>query len=188
MDERTRKLAIAATAVSLFIGFIFLTRWTGSDTETVESLDGQEMLDLENFCWALSMETIPYEDIIRSAVGLTSSDGTDIPQFDTPAGRNFAQSVIVGFVDGLPERYSDNGELIAEGLNKAIEGDLEPDEIDPYLDAFDDLQRDAKEDCVDADIGVFDEEGDPVFQDDGGYYQDDGGPFGSETTETTTFP
>jgi hypothetical protein len=188
MEERTKKLLIAGWAAALFVGFIFLTRWTGDDTEKVEALDGQELLELDSFCWAIAMESVPYEDLIRSAVGLSAAGGADVPQLDTPAGRNLAQSIITQFVDGLPERYSDDGQVIAEGLSRAIDGDLEPNQIDPYIAAFEDLQADAAQDCTDADTGAFDENGKPIYQNDGGYYEDNGGPFSGETTETTTVP
>lgn len=189
MDERTRKLSIAGVCAALFVGFIFLTKWTGDDPQSVESLGDQDRSDLENFCYGVASNFLPYETVLRTAVGLSEGGGDagDIPGLDSPGAQGMAQGLLTTLVDNLPEKFSENGQLAAEGLERALDGDLDPDEIDKYVTAYDELQEEAAQDCSDVGVPTFEQDFDSGPADDGSF-DDDGGSFGGDGSETTTFP
>lgn len=190
MDERTRKLTIAGACAVLFVGFIFLTKWTGDDPQSVDSLGDQDRSDLENFCYGVQSNFLPYETVLRAAVGLSDGggDASDIPILgDSQGAQNMAQGMLNTLIDDLPEKFSENGQLAAEGLERAVNGDLDPDEIDKYVTAFEDLQDDAAQDCSDVGVSTFDEGFDSGPGDGGGPFDNDGS-FDGGGSETTTFP
>jgi hypothetical protein len=172
MDDRARKLLIAGVAAALFVGFIFFTRWSGDDPDSVESLGDQDLSNLEQFCFVMNSSFMSYDVMLPTVAGLATAEG-GLP-VDTPAARGIAESFLIRFVDDLPDKFTDKGAVVAEGLEKALDGDLEPDEVERYVAAFEDLQAESASDC--ADVGV------PSF-DEGGSFDD--GSFGDIDTETT---
>src|SRR5947208_591540 len=77
MSERTRKLAITFCAVALFVGFIFLTRWTGDAAGSVAAMDDQETRSLSNYCSLFGSGYLPYETLLRGAAGLQGTSAGD---------------------------------------------------------------------------------------------------------------
>ena len=178
-DDRLRKLGIAGGAVALFVGFIFLTRWTGDDPDSVASLGDQEQADLEQFCWVFASDYIPYEVVLRMAAGEDVPDGEagGLVGADSFAAQEIAQSVLTRLADRVPEEYGADARKAAEGLERAVDGNLDPEDVDSYVTGFDELQAKAADDC-EAVAQLEDEtDGSDIFGEpgDGGFGGDSGG-------------
>lgn len=172
MDERPRKLAIAGVAVALLVGFIFLTKWTGDDPDSVDSLGDQDLSSLQNFCFAINSSFISYDMVLAGAAGMSTGDNSF--SFDSPGTQSIVEGFLTNLVEDLPDKYTDNGSIAIEGLERALDDDLEPDDVPRYVDAFEELKADSAQDCNEAGI--------PPFGDGGSF---DDGSFGDIDTETT---
>lgn len=182
MDDRTRKLGLAGMGVALFAGFVALTNWTGDDPDSVASLDDQEQGELAQFCAVFSSGFLPYDLALRAAAGeaVPSDQLADAGIFDSTAAQSLALSQIDLLADRVPDEYGGDARHAAEGLERAFEGDLDPDEVEEYVASFQRLEDAAAEDCdaiegmelgPSGDGGGLFDEGD----DDGGFGEDDGG-------------
>ncbi len=175
MDQRARKLTIAGLAVALFVGFIFLTRWTGDDPHSVSSFDDGQKADLARFCTVVGSNYVPYETVIRVAAGQdppaqSSSSNGGITSFSGGAEADFMQGVLRNLADSVPETWAADAHKAAEGLERAFEGNLTNDQIDRYVASYRSLQRKAAKDCKDVK---------GVETDDGGGFRN--GPFGGSS-------
>lgn len=153
MDQQPqrRKLAIAAGGVAAFVGFVALTSWTSSGQE-----DGQNDADMAAFCYVVS-STESYATVLQIA---SASGG-----FDTGGGGGVdiegetARFLADALVERAPDKYLNQADHAVEGINRAIEGDLDPFEADRYIAGFEQLERDSSEDCApfagqEGDIGL----------------------------------
>lgn len=188
-DDRLRKLGIAGGAVALFVGFIFLTRWTGDDPDSVSALGDQEQADLEQFCWVFGADYIPYEVVLRMAAGedVPADEAGGLVGADSFAAQEIARSVLTRLADRVPEEYGADARQAAEGLERAIEGNLDPEDVDTYVDGYEDLQAKAADDC-EAVSQIEDDDGSDMFGDDSGGFGEDPGGFGGEVTSTLPVP
>jgi hypothetical protein len=190
MDDRTRKLGLAGTGVALFAGFVALTNWTGDDPDSVASLDDQEQGDLAQFCAVFSGGFVPYDLVLRVAAGeaVSPEETAGVGILDSTAAQQLAQSQIDLLADRVPEEYGADARHAAEGLERALDGDLDPDEVDEYAASFQQLEAAASEDCdavEDIQIGPSGDDGglfDDGEGDGGGFGEDDGG-FGGDRDE-----
>lgn len=181
---------MAGMGVALFAGFVALTKWTGDDPGLVSSLDDQERGDLAQFCAVFSSGFAPYELVLRagSGQGVAPEESVDIGILDSPVAQNLAQSQIDLLADRVPEEYGADARHAAEGLERALEGNLDADDVDEYVASFERLESEASEDC-DVVGGIQFEpggEGDDGFgeEDDGGRFGEDD-PFGDGGPEVT---
>lgn len=183
MDDRLRKLSIATGAVALFVGFIFLTRWTGDEPGTVDAMDDQDRFDLMQFCFVFQDGYLPYEAVLRLATGqaVDPEDAGVLAAFDSMGARSAAQGMLNQLADQVPEEYGDDARQVAEGLQRAVDGNLDPDQIGPYVESYENLQAQAAEDCDEIQSsgggGLFDEGGDGSDGDgtgDGDFFGDAG--------------
>jgi len=131
---QTRKLATAAGVVAAFFGFVALTAWTSSG-----EMDEQERRDLGTFCYVLSMSS-EYESAL------------DMAFLGGPGGGGFEESGLSSYIedtllDFAPERYREDAEHLAEGLDRGLRGDLAPEEADEYVVDFRRLEQRASGDC-----------------------------------------
>jgi hypothetical protein len=186
MDDRTRKLGLAGMGVALFAGFVALTEWTGDDPGSIGSLDDSEQSDLVQFCAVFSSGFVPYDTLLRVASGeLAPEVLSETGLMDSVGVQSLAQSQINLLADRVPEEYGADARHAAEGLERALDGDLDPDEVEEYVASFARLEEAAAEDCEavegldfgDGDGGPFGDGGDG---DGGGFGEADGGPFGSD--------
>jgi hypothetical protein len=159
-------------AVALFVGFIFLTKWTGDDPDSVDSLGDQDLSSLQSFCFAINSSFVSYDMVLAGAAGMATGDGGF--SFDSPATRDLAEGFLTNLIEDLPNKYTDNGSIAIEGLERALDGDLDPDDVPRYVDAYEELQADSAADCNEAGI--------PPYVDGGSF---DNGSFGDIDTETT---
>lgn len=184
MDDRTRKLGLAGMGVALFAGFVALTGWTGDDPDSVASLDDQEQGDLAQFCAVFSSGFVPYDLLLRVAAGqaVSPAETGDLAILDSAAAQSLAQSQINLLADRVPEEYGADARHAAEGLERALDGELDADEVDEYVASFQRLEDAAADDCdeiQDIELGPSGDDGGPFGGDgDGGFGEDDGGPFG----------
>src|SRR5882672_1779341 len=108
MDQRAKRLTIGVVAVALFVGFIFLTRWTGDDPHSVKSFDDAEKADLARFCIVFSGDYVPYETVIRVAVGqpapgaASGGQGGDLGNASSFAQMDFLQGILRNLADSVP--------------------------------------------------------------------------------------
>ena len=137
MDDRTRKLGFAAVGLALFAGFVALTNWTGDDPDSVASLDDQEQDQLRGLCLVLS--EVPYDML------LTAAAGGDLMGQGGMVGLGFDQFMSVA--DEVPDQFEADARHAAEGLQDALDGDLDPGEADEYIASFERLQAETADDC-----------------------------------------
>jgi hypothetical protein len=166
MEERARKLTIASGALALFVGFIFLTKWTGDDPGTVDSFDDAEKSEIAGFCVAISSDLADYETALRAAAGfgqIEQNGQNGQGGFDPGGigiGSGFLETILRNLADKAPEDWAEDAHAAAEGLSQAYHGDLTEDEIDGYVAHFRSLQDKADKDCsklgdVEPDNGIF---------------------------------
>src|SRR5262245_20749076 len=124
----TRKLTIAAGCVAAFAGFVALTEWTSSGDEVVH-----QNADLATFCYVMSSS-----DSYRTLLEVASS-----PNGQVGLGRvtsiedQTAQFLTTSLIDRAPAKYQDQASHAVEGLRRALQGDLTPDEAQGYISSFD---------------------------------------------------
>ena len=149
MDDRTKKLSIAGLAAALFVGFIFLTRWTGDDPNSVAALGDQEQSDLEQFCFVFSGNFVPYELLLRVAAGqaVSQDEASQLGILDSGVAQSLAENQIDMLADRVPEKYGADARKAAEGLQRALDGDLDANEVEDYVAGFRRLQDSAASDC-----------------------------------------
>jgi len=150
MDDRTRKLGIAGLAAALFVGFIFLTRWTGDDPNSVSALGDQEQDELAQFCFVFSGNFVPYELLLRAAAGQSVSpeEAGELGILDSGVAQGMAENQIDMLADRVPEEYGADARQAAEGLQRALDGDLDPEEVEEYIAGYQRLQESAADDCA----------------------------------------
>jgi hypothetical protein len=134
---QTRKLATTAGVVAAFFGFVALTAWTSSG-----EMDEQERRDLGTFCYVLSMST-EYE----SALQMATLGGSDVLGDGSLAESGLSSYIENSLLDFAPERYREDAEHLAEGLDRGLRGDLAPEEADEYVVDFRRLEQRASGDC-----------------------------------------
>jgi len=185
---------VAGMGVALFAGFVALTKWTGDEPGSVDALDEQEQGDLFEFCSVFSTSSgyLPYDLVLRVASGeaVGPDELADVGIFDSTGAQSLALSQIDLLADRVPEEYGADARHAAEGLERALDGDLDADEVEEYVASFDRLEARAAEDCDavegiggggpfgedgDGGGGPFDDDGDGGFGGDGGE-----GPFGGD--------
>jgi len=153
MDLRARKWTIAAVAVALFVGFIFLTRWTGDDPHSVASMDDGQKADIARFCAVFSSNYVPYETVIKVAAGQdppeSGPQSGGITSFSGGAEADFLEGVLRNLADSVPETWAADAHKAAEGLERAFHGNLSSQQVDSYVASFRSLQRRASKDCKD---------------------------------------
>jgi hypothetical protein len=154
----TRKLAIAAGAVAAFFGFVALTGWTSSG-----ELDEQDKRDLGTFCYVMSLSS-DYEAMLRTAV---MPGGQDVLGGGGAIDNGFSSFIENTLLEHAPETYRDDASHVVQGLERGLQGELTPDEVDAYIDDFHRLEDRSSGDCE-----QFDDEP-PDFGGGG-----EGGPFG----------
>jgi len=195
MDDRTRKLSIAGLAAALFVGFIFLTRWTGDDPNSVSALGDQEQDELAQFCFVFSGNFVPYELLLRAAAGQSVSpeEAGELGILDSGVAQGMAENQIDMLADRVPEEYGADARQAAEGLQRALDGELDPEEVEEYIAGYQRLQESAADDCAtveDIDSGDIESPGGGG----GGFFGDDEeGPVGGDSGEpigplSTTLP
>ena len=182
MDDRTRKLSIAGLAAALFVGFIFLTRWTGDDPNSVSALGDQEQDELAQFCFVFSGNFVPYELLLRAAAGQSVSpeEAGELGILDSGVAQGMAENQIDMLADRVPEEYGADARQAAEGLQRALDGELDPEEVEEYIAGYQRLQESAADDCATVeDI----DSGDIESPDGGGggfFGEDEEGPVGGD--------
>ena len=190
-DDRLRKLGIAGGAVALFVGFIFLTRWTGDDPGSVSALGDQEQAELEQFCWVFGSDYIPYEVVLRMAAGEdVPGEAGGLGGADSYVAQDLARSLLSRMADRVPEEYGADARQAAEGLERAIDGNLDAEDLDSYVDGFEDMRARAADDC-EAVSQLEDDDGSDIFGDepgDGGFGEGPDGGFGGDESPTLPVP
>jgi hypothetical protein len=153
MEQRARKLTIAAVAVALFVGFIFLTKWTGDDPHSISAMDDGQRADIARFCVVVGSEYVPYETVIRVASGhkapQTDPNGNAITSFSGGAEADFLTGILRNLADSVPDTWAGDAHKAAEGLERAFDGNLTEKQIDGYIASYRSLQRRAAKDCKD---------------------------------------
>ncbi|HEY8546855.1 MAG TPA: hypothetical protein VIL36_17465 [Acidimicrobiales bacterium] len=166
MDDRTRKLGLLAMGVALFAGFVALTKWTGDDPGSIESMDDAEQSDLMELCSVLASDFVPYETLLRVAAGELGRGALADVGFNDSAGvRMLVENQIDLLADRVPDEYGPDARHAAEGLERAMDGELEQGEVEGYVASFERLQREAADDCA-----ALEEEYPPL---DGDLFEDD---------------
>jgi hypothetical protein len=156
MDQRARKLSITGAAVALFVGFIFLTRWTGDDPRSVASFDDGQKADIARFCMVLQSDYVPYETVIRVAAGQQApgngngNDNNVITSYGgSQAEGDFLEGILRNLADSVPDTWAADAHKSAEGIERALHGNISEQEIDGYVASFNSLQHKAAKDCKD---------------------------------------
>jgi hypothetical protein len=189
MDDRTRKLSIAGLAAALFVGFIFLTRWTGDDPNSVSALGDQEQDELAQFCFVFSGNFVPYELLLRAAAGqsVSQDEAGQLGILDSGVAQSLAENQIDMLADRVPEEYGADARRAAEGLQRALDGDLDADEVEEYVAGYQRLQDSADDDC--AALGAIDIDSGDLDSPDGGgngggfFGEDEQGPVDGDSGE-----
>lgn len=135
---QTRKLAMAAGAVAAFFGFVALTAWTSSG-----EMDEQERRDLGTFCSVLSFSS-EYETALQTAF---LPGGQDVLGDGGVIDSGFSRYIESNLLDFAPDRYREDAEHLAEGLDRGLRGDLTLEEADEYVADFRRLEQRASGDC-----------------------------------------
>lgn len=184
MDQRARKLTITSGALALFVGFIFLTRWTGDTPGSVDSFDDAEKSEIAGFCMAIGSDTVDYETALRAAAGIGSGNDSSGGFDGVGIGSGFLETILRNMADKAPEGWAEDAHAAAEGLSRAYQGKLSDDEVAGYVASFESLKDKADEDCSKledvepSDTGIF-----GGNSDSGGNYDYEPGP-----TATTAVP
>lgn len=152
--DARRRLAIAAGAVAAFFGFVALTGWTSSG-----ELDDQERQELSTFCYALSLAG-DYENMIMTAA---FSGGGDVFGGGGAIDTGISSFIESTLVDYAPSQYREQAGDLVEGLQRALRGELSPDEADEYVREFRNLEGQARGDCEQFDGEVVDFGGEAPF-------------------------
>ena len=147
MDERARKLTVASGALALFVGFIFLTRWTGDDPGSVDSFDDSEKSEIAGFCMAISSDTVDYRTALEAAAGFGAGNSSSGGFTPGGIGSGFLETILRNLADKAPENWAEDAHTAAEGLSRAYNGDLTDAEVDDYVAAYDSLRDKADDDC-----------------------------------------
>jgi hypothetical protein len=134
-----RKLTIAAGAVAAFIGFVALTGWTSSG-----EMDEQERREMSTFCSALALSS-DYESTLMTAAFAGDQEVLGGGGGLIDAGvSSFIENTLL---DAAPERYREDASHLVEGLERALRGQLTPEQASSYAADYQRLEQRATGDC-----------------------------------------
>ncbi|MGH9213743.1 MAG: hypothetical protein ACRD2C_24170 [Acidimicrobiales bacterium] len=131
---RARGRLVAAVVALAYVAFAVFAQLIGEDQP-----DEAELVRLDAFCAAL------YSDY----GGLISSLAYEGDAFGPLGGSEGGQPFFTGFIDAdlAPAEYRDDVAFLTEGIDRAVAGDLPPEEVETYLDAYEDLRDRATPTC-----------------------------------------
>jgi hypothetical protein len=131
-----RKLAIAAGSVAAFVGFMGLTSWTSSGEG-----DDQQDQDMAAFCYVVS-STETYATVLQ----LASTSG-GFGGGSTGVESQSAEILADALVERAPDEFLTQADRAVEGIDRALQGDLDPFEAEAYIADFEQLEADSRDDC-----------------------------------------
>jgi hypothetical protein len=132
-----RKLAIAAGSVAAFVGFMGLTSWTSSGEG-----DEQEAQDMAAFCYVVS-STETYATVLQLASASGGFGGGE-----TGVESQSAEILADALVERAPDEYITQADRAVEGIDRALQGDLDPFEAEAYIADFEQLEADTRDECA----------------------------------------
>jgi hypothetical protein len=132
--QASRARVVAGAVVLAYVAFAVFAQLIGED-ET----DRAEATRLNGFCTAL------YSDYAGLLSTLAYEGDVIGPFADTAGGRQLYGEFINA--DLAPEEFRDEVDHLAEGLDRAVNGELAPAEVDAYIRAYEELQEAARPTC-----------------------------------------
>jgi hypothetical protein len=131
-----RKLAIAAGSVAAFVGFMGLTSWTSSGEGSE-----QDDQDMAAFCYVVS-STETYATVLQLASASGGFGGGN-----TGVESQSAEILADALVERAPDEFLTQADRAVEGIDRALQGDLDPFEAEEYIADFEQLEADTRDDC-----------------------------------------
>ena len=98
---------------------------------------------MSTFCYVLSLGD-QYESQLTQGL---ASGGQEVLGGGGAIDNGFASFMEGTLLDFAPDRYRDDASHLVEGLERAVRGELTPEETDEYIADFRRLERRSRGDC-----------------------------------------